>query len=550
MHTAELVLQLLLAVAVSGLLVRLTHIAAPFVQIALGMALAWPPIVGLHVTLDPGLFLLLFIPPLLFIDGLNAPKRELRELWLPISALAFGLVFTTIAVIGPLLHWLIPAIPLPVAYALAAILSPTDAVAVASLVDREKMPPRLMHILEGEALLNDASGLVVFRFAVAATLSGHFQLNQTYGPFLLVAAGGALAGFVVLMAIAQAQRFIAKLGDIPSEAQVLLIVLIPFAAYLVAEHFHASGIIAAVTAGLLFRWSGMYRHTGLAAGIQSTVLWTTVAFTFNGMVFLLLGLQLPDIIRKVPPALAARHPIFEPVAIVVVLTVGLLVVRFAFSLFNARVRYLLLKWRGIPVPFPRIITAVALSVAGVRGAVTLAGVMSIPLTLSNGAPFPARDSAIFLAAGVILCSLLIAAFTLPAVTRRLGTLEGGEDPIEAEERLARAAAARAAIDRIQDRVMAVGGPADLAAAVADRMIATYRQRVAAAEDGNTAQEEARAASRIEQELRLAAIAAEREALRELFKARKINDEVVNQIMSELALTEATLRRLGSTSSAS
>ena len=196
MQTATLILQLLLAVAFSGLLVRLLHVPAPFVQIALGIALAWPAVAGLHVTLDPGLFLLLFVPPLLFLDGLNAPKREFRQLWFPITALAFGLVFFTSWVVGYALHWLIPSLPLPVAFALAAILSPTDAVAVASILDRTHLPPRLMHVLEGEALLNDASGLVIFRLAIAAAMSGQSSLGHTLGPFLFVAAGGALAGVV------------------------------------------------------------------------------------------------------------------------------------------------------------------------------------------------------------------------------------------------------------------------------------------------------------------------------------------------------------------
>ena len=346
MHIAELVLQLLLAVALSGLLVRLLHLPAPYVQIALGAALAWPTVAGLHVALDPALFLLLFVPPLLFLDGINAPKREFRELWLPIAALAFGLVFFTIAIVGPLLHWLIPGLPLPVASALAAVLSPTDAVAVSSLIDRSRMPPRLIHLLEGESLLNDASGLVVFRFAIAASLSGHFSLGHTLGPFVLVVIGGAIAGVVTLVAIAQAQRLTSKLGDIPSEAQVLVLLLLPFGAYLLAEHFHASGILAAVTAGLLFRWSGMYRHTGLFATIQSSILWSTVSLTFNGMIFLLLGLQLPDIIRKVPAELSSRHPVFEPVAIIVLLTLGLIALRVVFSMFNARIRQIISHWRG------------------------------------------------------------------------------------------------------------------------------------------------------------------------------------------------------------
>ncbi|BAT59370.1 sodium, potassium, lithium and rubidium/H(+) antiporter [Variibacter gotjawalensis] len=540
MHTAELVLQLLFAVAVSGLLVRLTRIPAPFVQIALGAALAWPQLGGIHVMLDPELFLLLFIPPLLFIDGLNAPKRELRELWLPIGSLAFGLVFFTIAVVGPLLHWLIPALPLPVAYALAAVLSPTDAVAVSSLIDRAKMPPRLMHLLEGEALLNDASGLVVFRFAIAAALTGTFVLKSTYGPFVLVAAGGALAGLVTLVVLAQAQRFLAKLGDIAPEVQVLVNLLLPFAAYIVAEQFHASGIIAAVTAGLLFRWSGMYKHIGLAAGIQSNIVSGTIAFVFNGMVFLLLGLQLPDIIRKVPPEIASRHAWLEPLAVIVALTIGLLIVRFVFVMGNAKIRYIAVRLRGRVASRMPLFAAFALSIGGVRGAVTLAGVMSIPLLLPNGAPFPGRDLAIFLAAGVIICSLVIAALVLPFITSKL-TLPS-DNPLETEERAARIAAASAAIATIQERAGGLAASEELATAAAERLIASYRLRIAAAEDGNAQQDEARTLSRLEDDLRLAAIASERLAVRELFVKRKIGDETVNRLMSDLAMTEATLRK--------
>lgn len=542
MAVATLILQLLLAVAFSGLLVRLSRVPAPFVQIGLGVALAWPAVAGIHAALDPGLFLLLFVPPLLFLDGLNVPKREFKQLWIPISALAFGLVFFTIWAIGYALHWLIPALPLPVAYALAAILSPTDAVAVASIVNRERFPPRLIHILEGEALLNDASGLVVFRLAVAATMSGHFSLGQTLGPFVLVAAGGALAGVVTLLVIAQAQRLIAKLGDIPSEAQVLVVLLLPFGAYLLAEHFHASGILAAVTAGLLFRWSGMYRHTGLAASIQSSILWGSLAFALNGTIFLLLGLQLPDIIRKVPAEISSRHAILEPVAIVVGLTLALIAVRLAWSVFNGWVRHRIALWRGTDYRFQGVIMSLALAFAGVRGAITLAGVLSLPLVLPNGVPFPGRDLCIFLAAGVIICSLVLASLTLPLIAR--GVVFPEDDPLEAEARHARITSAEAAIGRIQAHEAAHGDTASdsLRADVTARMVANYRMRIAAAKTEGTESEEARAASRIERELRLAAITAEREALRSLFNARKINDETLRELMQELALTEAMLRR--------
>lgn len=541
MQTAELILQLLLAVALSGLLVRLLRVPAPFVQIALGIALAWPAVAGIHVALDPSLFLLLFVPPLLFLDGVGAPKRELRELWLPIFALAFGLVFFTVAVIGPVLHWLIPALPLPVAYALAAVLSPTDAVAVSSLIDRERFPRRFMHILEGEALLNDASGLVVFRIAVAAVMLGeNFVLNRAYLPFLLVAAGGVLAGFVTVVAIAQAQRFISKLGDIPPEGQVLVHLLLPFGAYLLAEQFHASGILAAVTAGLLFRWAGLYRYTSLAASIQMSVMWGSVSFAFNGMIFLLLGLQLPDIVRKVPPEITAGPAFLQPIAIVIFLTLALIAIRFGWSIINARTRLQIARWRGRRHEYGGWRLSLAFGFAGVRGAITLAGVLSIPLLLPSGAPFPGRDVAVFLAAGTIICSLLFASAALPLLARII--VLPSEDPLAAEERAARVAAGQSAIARIE--VTAAQGEASAIsqrAEVAERLVQVYRRKIAAAQEEVVTRNEAKAASAIERELRLAAIGAERQTLRKMFDTRKINDETTNRLMQELAIEEAALQ---------
>jgi CPA1 family monovalent cation:H+ antiporter len=374
--------------------------------------------------------------------------------------------------------------------------------------------------------------------AIAATLSGQFSLAQSLGPFLLVALGGALAGVVTLLVIAQAQRLIAKLGDMPSEAQVLVALLLPFGAYLLAEHFHASGILAAVTAGLLFRWSGMYRYTGLAASIQSSVLWGTLAFTFNGMIFLLLGLQLPDIVRNVPAAISSRHAIIEPLAWIVALTLSLIALRLVWSLINHATRHQIAWWRGKVYDFPGFLSSLAVAFAGVRGAITLAGVLSIPLLLPNGAAFPGRDLCIFLAAGVIICSLLLASTTLPFIAR--GIVQPEEDPQEAEAREARVASAEAAIAHIEQQV-AIGNGAAYAD-VATRMITGYRLQIAAVQKDGEGNEEARQAYRVERELRLTAIAAQREAVRKLFNARKINDETSGELMRELALAEATLRQ--------
>lgn len=542
MHVAMFILVVLIFVAVSGALVRLVRVPLPVLQIAIGAALAWP-VRGMHVEIDPELFLLVFIPPLLFSDAYGAPKRELIALRGPILDLAIGLVFFTIVGFGYALHWLVPSIPLVVAFALAAVLSPTDAVAVSSIVDKSLVPARLMHILEGEALLNDASGLVMFRFAVAAALTGSFSFVAASVTFLYAVAAGILAGVAALFVAAKVLQLLNRIGGVPAEAQVLVMVLLPFIAYLGAENVGASGILAAVTAGVLTGGSGIFRFLGVSARIQTVSLWTTLSFVFNGALFILLGLQLPDIIGNVPPELGSRYPVIQPIATVVALTLCLIGLRFLWiwvgdiaTRVSARLREQKAEPFGLRV-------RIAGSVAGVRGAITLAGILSLPLTMPNGSPFPARDVVIFLAAGVIICSLLIASLALPKVAR--GLVEPGEDPGAAEERLARVGAAKAAIARIESMAGATDGDegeipgARLAAA--DSIVAGYRRRIAASDEADEARAEAREAGRLELELRLAGIEAERAAVRAMFRSGQINDHTMQALFTEITLTEALLK---------
>jgi len=382
MQAAIFVLVVLVFVAVSGALVRLVRVPLPVLQIAIGAALAWP-VRGIHVEIDPELFLLVFIPPLLFSDAFGAPKRELMALRGPILDLAIGLVFFTIVGFGYALHWLVPSIPLVVAFALAAVLSPTDAVAVSSIVDRNVVPARLMHILEGESLLNDASGLVMFRFAVAAALTGSFSFAAASLSFVYAVAVGILAGVAALFVAAKALQLLNRIGGVPAEAQVLITILLPFVAYLGAEHFGASGILAAVTAGLLTGSTGIFRFLGVSARMQTISLWTTFSFVFNGALFIVLGLQLPEIIRKVPPELSSRHWLLEPVLTVLLLTLCLIALRFVWiwigditAGFAARLGKRQAEPLGLRV-------RLAGSVAGVRGAITLAGILSLPLALQD-----------------------------------------------------------------------------------------------------------------------------------------------------------------------
>ncbi|PBB67908.1 Na+/H+ antiporter [Mesorhizobium sp. WSM4312] len=540
MQAAIFVLVVLVFVAVSGALVRLVRVPLPVLQIAIGAALAWP-VRGIHVEIDPELFLLVFIPPLLFSDAFGAPKRELMALRGPILDLAIGLVFFTIVGFGYALHWLVPSIPLVVAFALAAVLSPTDAVAVSSIVDRNVVPARLMHILEGESMLNDASGLVMFRFAVAAALTGSFSFAAASLSFVYAVAVGILAGVAALFVAAKALQLLNRIGGVPAEAQVLITVLLPFVAYLGAEHFGASGILAAVTAGLLTGSTGIFRFLGVSARMQTISLWTTFSFVFNGALFIVLGLQLPEIIRKVPPELSSRHWLLEPVLTVLLLTLCLIALRFVWiwigdisAGFAARLGKRKTEPLGLRV-------RLAGSVSGVRGAITLAGILSLPLALQDGSPFPARDLVIFLAAGVIICSLVIASLALPVIAR--GLVEPGEDAGAAEERMARVGAAKAAIAHLESIAQTdeeEGDVPGLKLAAANGIVAAYRRRIAASDEADEARAEVREAGRLEIDLRLAGIAAERGALRAMLRRGEINDHTARALFTEITLTEALL----------
>ena len=543
------ILILLLVVALSGAVVRILplRLPLPLLQIATGALLARP--FGLHVEFDPGLFFLLFIPPLLFADGWRIPKRELFLLRGPILALAVGLVFFTIVGVGYFVHWLIPTVPLAVAFALAAVLSPTDAVAVTSITGHSTIPPRLMHVLSGEALLNDASGLVALQFAVAAELTGHFSLATAAGDFALTALGGVAAGVFVSAAFGVVRRRLVRWSsEVDPASQVSLLLLMPFAAYLLAEHFGVSGILAAVAAGMTVNFTDVSKGGYVATRVQSVAVWSMVEFTFNGLIFVLLGMQLPGIVgnAKLDLAQAGGGELWYLAAYVAAITLALIVLRFVWVWLSLRFVLMRALHRGEQRPKvgTRLMWTTAL--AGVRGAITLAGVLSIPLMKADDVPFPTRDLMIFLATGVILSTLLIGAIGLPLSAKKLKL--PGEDPRVKEERMARALSAEAALRGIAEEQKRVEETRDenaiaLASRVAARVVGDYQQRLEAAGEEGDVPEKARAEAGTERIMRLAALRAERRELFELRRSHRINDETLRALIRELDLAEASLTGL-------
>jgi CPA1 family monovalent cation:H+ antiporter len=541
MDTVEVVLAMLLAVVASGYVVRVLPfpLPLPLAQIALGAVIEG--VFGHGVTLEPDIFFLLFLPPLLFLDGWRIPKVGLFHDKGIILELALGLVVFTVLGAGYLIHWLIPGLPMAVAFALAAILAPTDPVAVSAITRRVPAPPRMMHILEGEALLNDATGLVCFRFAVAAALTGQFSLAKASLTFLWVAAAGIATGVLVTLAVAIAHRTLTRRVGDDSGAAILINLLTPFGAWLVAERLHASGILAAVAAGITMSYVELRGLAPAATRVRRAAVWDTVQFSLNGMMFVLLGEQLPDIARGALRGTGPDAPL-APLWLAtnaLAIALGLTLLRFTWVWVSLRLTILNARLQGQQVYKPNIRLVIATSLAGVRGALTMAGIMTLPLALPGGAPFPGRHLVIFLASAVIVVSLVLASVGLPRVLKGLEL--PGETAGQAEEDLARHEAATAAIAAVEQACRArEGRPREVCASAAEQVIGLYQHRLGVGAGGNEASG-VREAEQAERAYRLAALEAERDTILQLARHHKISDATARKLLHEIDLVEARYR---------
>lgn len=536
MDTVSIVLVLLLGVLVSGSLARLlpAAIPAPLVQIALGFAVG---INAAHrVDLDPELFFLLFLPPLLFLDGWRAPKDDLlRDIGI-IAELALGLVVFTVIGAGFLIHWMIPALPLAVSFCLAAVLSPTDPIAVSAIAARVAVPPRLMHILEGESLFNDASGLVCLRFAIAAVMTGQFSFAQATLSFLWMAgAGMAIGAGFTFATVWLSNKSSRRSGQEPG-MEVLFSLLIPFGAYLIAEHVRASGILAAVSAGVAMTFAERTGITEANTRLRRNSVWDAIQFAGNGVIFVLLGEQLPQIfsgaLRAVPEH--GEGTAWLLAGYVIAITLGLAALRFAWVWTSLRLPLLRSK-EARPFRSSNLRLVAAMSFAGVRGALTLAGILTVPLTLADGRPFPGRDFAIFLAASVIVLSMIAASIALPLLLK--GLVMPADPDAEAQEEHVRAAIYGAAV-RALDAARAeraTGAEADVYAATAQRIATLYRRQNQ--DNGHPDPVADRRREAIERELRLVAVRAARAEAIRLVRTRQAGSLLGRRIVRELDLIE-------------
>jgi CPA1 family monovalent cation:H+ antiporter len=519
----EVMLGLLAAVAGLALLSRRMPIPYPVLLVIGGLVIAIIP--GLpHVPLNPEIVFLLFLPPLLYPAALFTPWRDFRANLRPISLLAVGLVlFTTISV-GLLAHYFIPGVPLSAGFALGAIISPPDAIAATAIAEQLHVPRRIVTVLEGESLVNDATALVEFRFAVAAAVTGAFSLPHAVGEFFLVGLGGVAVGLVVGYVTA---RIMKPIDDPPIEITISL--LTPFAAYLPAEQMHVSGVLAVVTTGLYHGWmipEITSSRTRLAAG----PVWQMLEFLLNGFIFLLIGLQLPQVLHRL-----SGYSIKTLVWDAVVISVAAIVLRILW-VFPATYlpRFFSKKLRERdPYPSWRIVAIIAWT--GMRGVVSLAAALSLPQTTEQGTPFPARDLILFLTFIVILVTLVVQGLTLPLLIRALGVKD--DMSAEQEERVARLKANEAALARLDELARAENVNQE----ILHRLRAEYEDRLrqleACAPNGDG---EGHLFSSDYERLASDALRVERKTLIQLRNEGVINDETLRRIQRDVDLAEARL----------
>lgn len=414
METFEFILILLACVIVSAVLDQIiSRVSLPLIQIGIGL------LAGLLISdtsmfnLDSELFLVLFIAPLLFDEARHTDARRLWRTKWSVLSLAVGLVVAIVLVIGFSLHLMIPSITLTAAFACGAALGPTDAAAVAALGQTVHLTRRQKTLLSGESLINDASGVVSFQFAIAAVITGTFSLVDAGAKFAILFFGGILVGAVMGRVLRYAMRVIRARGYESTTVHVTYEVLSPFVVYLASEALGVSGILAVVAAGIAMAEpptrltsTSMTRHRFVSAGV-----WEVLIFLINGFLFVMLGMQLP--LAMNPAITVDPTPTHVLVLYVLALTALLEGVRFVWtSVMELRSRDNENGQRGTANVREALRRAATLTVAGPKGAVTLSIIFTIPV-FANGAPFPNRDLIIFLTAGVILCTLLIADMTLP-----------------------------------------------------------------------------------------------------------------------------------------
>jgi monovalent cation/hydrogen antiporter len=515
----ELILVLLAAAVALAVASQRLGIPYPILLVLGGLALAFVP--GLPpVELDPSLVLLIFLPPPLYAAAWFTSWRDFRADLRNISLLAVGLVIATTTVVAAAARALIPGMGWPAAFVLGAIVSPPDAVAASGVMQRLKVPRRIVTIIEGESLVNDATGLVAYRFAVAAVASGAFSLTEASLRFVVVAAGGVAFGLAVGWLVAHVHR---RLEDFLVETVISL--LTPYIAYIPAEHLGLSGVLATVSAGGYLGWRNPQLLSALTR-FRSRGVWAVVLMLVNGLVFILIGLQLGNL-----RAFSVDVPWSALLGWSALIAGAVIMVRLVWVPLGILVPRLSPRLRRREPP-PRWPNVAIVGWTGMRGIVSLALALALPLTLPDGRPFPQRSEIIVITFAVIAATLLLQGLSLPLLIRALRLSDDGVDLREEREGLIRAA------ERALARLEEIDRTTVIDPALVERLRAPYQERLERLQAERQSDPECRltegqgdAYRRLRDEL----LSHERRAVVDLRNQGKLSEEVLHRLQEGIDL---------------
>jgi CPA1 family monovalent cation:H+ antiporter len=523
--TIQLLVGLLIVVSVVAFVSNRLKVPHSILLVIVGVALALVP--GLPtVELAPEFVLLIVLPPVIYSSAVAMSWKEFRFNLRPIGLLAVGCVTFTAAAAAAATHWLL-GFPWAVGFVLGAIISPPDAIAPLSVARRMRLPGRLLVVLEGEGLANDATALILYRFAIAAVSVGVFSLGRAAETFALIVISEIVWGLAVGWLMLRLRRWVRD-----PRIEITLSILTPFLAYWPPEHFGGSGVLATVTAGLYISWNGL-RLISAATRLQGIFFWDLFIYLIEGMVFLVTGLQ-----ARALTAGIHGYSLRELVISALVVCAVVIVARFVWIYPATYVPRWLSPALARRDPSPPWQYPFALGFTGVRGIVSLAAALAIPLTVQGGEAFPNRDLILFLTFSVVLVTLVGQGLLLPAVIRALGLANAGlrehvDD--QAQEHAARLKAVEAALATLESLGQARGLPAE----VLDPLRARHSQRLRQINHrrGDEAQ---RRLLEAHDELEFALIEVERQQINELYRSGDLKDEVRRRIERELDLREAHL----------
>ncbi|WP_420475583.1 Na+/H+ antiporter [Noviherbaspirillum sp. ST9] len=515
----ELVLMLMICAAALSWLARQFKLPYPIALVVGGALLGLIPNLP-QFPFDPQLILVIVLPPVLYQAALLTSWTDFKTHIRPISLLAIGLVIATTLAVGFALKFMVPSVPWAAAFVLGAIVSPPDAVAATSILSRLNIPRHVVTILEGESLVNDASGLVIYKLAIAAVLTGAFSFAEASAQFALVSAGGVVIGTILAFVYIAIHR---RLHD--PFIEVIAVLTIPYTAYIAAESLHVSGVLSVVAAGLV---RGRYAPEIVSAEmrIMARSVWNVLVFILNSLIFILIGVQMSGVMDKLH-----LYSLSELFMLGSVITLVAVAVRFAWVFPVAYLPRWLSGSLHEQAPKPRNRELAIISWCGMRGIVSLAAALALPAALPNGEPFPARDLIIFITFFVIAATLVGQGLTLAPLIRKLKV--GADWSTNDEQQHVHAAMHGAAIAAIDTHVAQAKAPAEWADEL--RMEIANRVAPGAAEGLDLIPKD-----ELLLQLRRAAIKAERKELIRLWRENEISDEVMRHQEEVLDYREAQL----------